>query len=167
MTLMSILLTLACTSSGTVVLGDDTGDTGVVDTGEPEPDPNPAAGEYDGELTWSLPDWDWTICEMDITLEVDDEGNFAMEDTCIYYGQQGGEYDLEIEIEGSVDEDGELTGEINFQSWAIDGDYYVEDYSSELEGEVDGDDIELEFFDNADMDRYGEIGMIGYITLER
>lgn len=90
-----------------------------------------------------------------------------MEDTCIYYGQQGGEYDLEIEIEGSVDEDGELIGEINFQSWAIDGDYYIEDYSSELEGEVDGDDIELEFFDNADMDRYGEIGMIGYITLER
>ena len=66
-----------------------------------------------------------------------------------------------------MDEDGELIGEINFQSWAIDGDYYIEDYSSELEGEVDGDDIELEFFDNADMDRYGEIGMIGYITLER
>jgi hypothetical protein len=168
MTLISLLFSIACTSSGTVVLGDGTGDTGEVDdTGETEPEPNAAAGEYDGDLTWSLPDWDWTICDMGITLEVDDEGGFAMEDTCIYYGQNGGEYDLDIEIEGTIDDDGELTGEINFQSWAIDGDYYVEDYDSELEGEVDGDEINLEFFDNADMDRYGEVPMVGFIDLER
>jgi hypothetical protein len=169
MSLFSVLFSLACTSSGTVTLGDGTGvdDTGVVDTGEVEPEPNAAAGDYDGDVTWSMPEWDWTICDMGIDLEIDDEGNFAMDDTCIYYGSQGGEYDLEITIEGSVDEDGEIEGEIEFQSWAIDNDYYVEDFSSELSGETDDDEINLEFFDVADMDRYGEVEIVGLISLER
>ncbi|MFT5586000.1 MAG: hypothetical protein ACI9VR_003596 [Cognaticolwellia sp.] len=176
MTLMSVLLTLACTPTGSVTLGDgadvdDTGvdDTGVDDTGEVEPDPNAAAGDYEGELSWSLPDWDWTICEMEISLEVDDEGGFALEDICIYSGRDGDEYDLDFNIEGQVDEDGEITGEITFVSWAIEGwsSYYLENYTSELEGSVDDDEINLVFFDEAEMGNNGPVAMPGFIEIER
>lgn len=174
MTLMSILLTLACTSSGTVVLGDDSGenDTGEVDTGEVEPDPNPAAGDYDGELTWSIPDWGqegWTVCEMDFSLEVDDEGAFTQDDICEYNARDGSVYDLEISLEGQVDEDGDVTGEISFMSWAVEGwsSYYIESYSSELEGQADGDELTMEFYDEAQMGNNGELEMPGSISLER
>lgn len=170
MTLMSVLLTLACTSSGTVVLGDDTGeDTGVDDTGELEPDPNPAAGDYEGDLTWSIPEADWTICEMGFSLEVDDEGFFTQEDVCIYIGRDGTAYDLELNVEGQVDEDGQVSGEISFQSWGIEGwsSYYIEDYSSDLQGEFDDGELNLEFFDLANMGNNGEMDMPGFISLER
>ena len=123
MTLMSFLLTLACTSSGSVALTETDGsgvdDTGTNDTGEVEPEPNVAAGAYDGELTWFIPEWDWTLCDMKISLEIDDGGEFATDDICVYIGQDGEKYDLEFSIEGAADEDGELDGQITFQSWAM------------------------------------------------
>ena len=172
MTLMSFLFTFACTSSGSVALTetDDTGvnDTGVNDTGEDVPEANAAAGEYDGQLTWSIPEWDWTICDMKFSLEIDDGGEFAMDDTCVYIGQDGNKYDLEFSIEGTVDENGELDGEIEFQSWALDGyDYYIADFSDDLSGQVDNGEVRLEFFEIADMDYYEEQEILGYITLER
>ncbi len=172
MTLMSFLLTLACTSSGSVALTETDGsgvdDTGTNDTGEVEPEPNVAAGAYDGELTWFIPEWDWTLCDMKISLEIDDGGEFATDDICVYIGQDGEKYDLEFSIEGAADEDGELDGQITFQSWAMEGyDYYIDEFSDDLSGQVDNDEITLEFFDLADFDYYGEQEIVGYITLER
>lgn len=173
MSVMTVLLTLACTSSGTVALGDGSGDGGDggggEDTGEVLPDPNIGAGEYEGFVTWAVPDADWTICDMNIELSVDDEGVFELEDACVYESRDGTDYDLDIVIEGSVNDDGEVDGEIRFVSWAIEGwgDYYLQDYSADLEGELDGDEIILDFETEANFGNNGEYAMPGVIEIER
>jgi hypothetical protein len=139
------------------------------DTGEAAPEPNPAAGEYQGKLSWSIPDWDWTICDMDLSIEIDDEGKFEEDDRCIYEGQDGNDYDLDINIAGQVDEDGKVGGKIDFVSWAVEGwsSYYLESYSGDLEGQVDGDEMYLDFYDEAQLGNNGQLGMPGFISVER
>ncbi len=175
MILMSILFSLACvTPSGTLDVpgpgsvgagGDDTGDTG-----EEQIEPHFAAGDYDGPVGWYMPEWDWTICEEDIEVTVDDLGNFEGSTVCVYVTDRGAEYDLPVQIDGMLDEDGDATGTIVFDTWAIEGyqDWYIDEREAELSGTAEDDELNLEFDLLVDMgDYYGDLEVSGWVELGR
>ena len=176
--LLPVLLAVACSPSGVVVVSDDTsstsetspGDTNVGEPGdttgdttgetqEEEEETNPFAsfaGEYEGEL-WLFLESDWFDYELDeceVWSEVSEDGAVQGEGTCVlesgggwganaWGGNGGGWGDEEIPLTftGELDEDGELSGLIEFEL-----DYgYFELEPMALAGETDGEDMSLEF----------------------
>jgi hypothetical protein len=174
MTIATFLFALACAPTGSIDVGpgngtDDTS-TNTDDTGDVEPDPYFAAGEYDGEIGWFMPEWDWELCDGDMEITVDDEGNFEGSETCIYVGQRGDEYPMELSVDGVFDDDGDATGTIVFETWAVEGyeDWYLDELEAELDGGVDGDAIDLEFSTESNMgDYYGDVAVEGWISVQR
>lgn len=169
----AFVLLLAC-GQGVIALGDDannpgTNEPGTGDTGEPvdEPEIHPASGAYDTQVYWEILDFDWTLCDgEDFTLEVDDEGNVSGDGTCIYYGDRD-DYDMDFVIEGAVDDDGEVTGTIEFDVWEVPGnDWELNTIDGDLDGTIEDGEVSLGFYGYAnydgyygygDLDAYGEI----------
>ncbi len=170
MTLMSILFALACVpSAGDLdVTASNSGDpSGADDTGEEEVEPHFAAGDYEGVLGWWIPDaWDgWVVCELDVDLTVDDEGNFAFDDVCIYKGDSGN-YDMLVEFDGVFDDEGEVTGTVVFETWFEDGGWWLEEVEADLEGDTDGEEISFEFWSEIELYGY-DYELEGWIELDQ
>jgi hypothetical protein len=161
---MIISLLIACAPTaltvGTPVATDDTAITD--DTGE-TPDPFFAAGDFSGSLGWYMPDYDWEICAERFDFEVDEEGVLSGSGSCEYEGQQN-VYDLEIELTGTFDEDGDLEdGEISFDTFIYTNNWDVDTVTAELEGTVDEDgDLQLEWETQVEMGNDGDLDVIGW-----
>ncbi|MCB9795081.1 MAG: hypothetical protein H6741_20460 [Alphaproteobacteria bacterium] len=178
------LLLLACTT-GSVTLGDkegdDTGSPTTDDTGSPgddtgdtqdtqdtEPQGHPYAGTYEGVVGWEVPEWDWLVCEWDITLEVDDEGAMAGDTICEYLSDNGQTYDLFVDVQGEVSEDGEVSGEIVFDTWDSPGrGWEINEYDAELTGDISSrGNMATEFYTAIDMGRDGDFDLFGWVEVE-
>lgn len=168
---MSFIAVLFACAPGTIVLGtpDATSDTGNVagdDTGEAVDEGSAYAGDYVGEISWWMQDWDWTICDDgDADFVIADDGSFGGSGTCVYYGQQD-DYDMEWELAGSVDEDGEISGEVSWETWAIYNNYELEAITSDLWGSVEDGDFDVEFEADSFMGDYGDYPVSGEIRAE-
>lgn len=166
----ALVLLLAC-GQGVIALGDEPGanpgtDPGTGDTGEPidEPEPHVAAGDYEAEIYWEMPDWDWVICDgSDFDFAVDDEGAFGDGGVCTYYSQGGYEYDLEYEIAGQLDEDGNVEGEITFYTWEYSSDWELNGLTSDLDGSIEDGEVDFSFYTYAYMGDYGDLEVYGQI----
>ena len=167
--MLTLIFALAC-APGTIVLTQGGGDTGALggsdDTGASEPDPNPHAGDYEGDIVWYMEDWEWWICEgEDVDFTVDDEGSFAASGTCVYYGQYD-DYDMEFELVGTVDEEGDVEGEISWETWAIYDDWTLDTLTSDLWGSVEDGDFEVSFEADSFMGDYGDYPVNGELSAE-
>ncbi|MCP4805687.1 MAG: hypothetical protein GY913_36070 [Proteobacteria bacterium] len=136
--MMLLLFTLAC-GAGTVALGpsDTSSDTGSENTGDTDqegPSTSPWEGVYEGDVGTWVPEWEWEFCEGDLELVVDEDGLIDGDGTC-YYASDWGDYEYDIQVEGEIDEDGELSGTISFETWE-------EVVESDLRGQADDDTIE-------------------------
>lgn len=166
----ALVLLLAC-GQGVIALGDEASGPGTGDTGLEEEDPviSQAAGDYATEIYWEIPDFDWYICEgEDFDFTVDDDGVLTGDGECRYYGSGGGEYDMFFQVEGTVDEDGEVTGSIDFDCWEYpDDDWELNELSGEVEGNIDEDgDVQISFESYANYDGYydyGDMDVVGEI----
>lgn len=176
------LLLLACTT-GTVTIGDkegdDTGAPTTDDTGAPstddtgdtedtEPQGHPYAGVYEGWVGWEIPEWDWVVCEWELELEVDDDGDFSGDTICEYDSDNGETYDLYVGVQGEVSEDGEVMGEIVFDTWDSPGrGWEINEYDAEIFGDISSrGDMDLEFDTVIDMGRDGDYDLFGWLELE-
>ncbi|HJN77378.1 MAG TPA: hypothetical protein QGF58_25870 [Myxococcota bacterium] len=160
---LSLLLS-ACTP-GSIVLGGGGGDSGSPDDTGGE-DPHPHAGTYSGSIAWWMDDWDWVICDgEDIDVEINAVGEFSSSGLCVYYGQYD-DYDMAIELDGSVTEEGEVTGEISWETWAIYSGYELETITADLEGTVDDGELDAEFEADAYMGDYGDYPVNGAIQAD-
>ena len=151
---MFLIALFACTNSGQLTLddGDGTGDDpGLDDAGgegeNEEPETHPAMGAYSGDVSAEIPEWSWEICAGDIDIEVDDEGAFEGSGICVAESDWAGSQETEITVEGSIDEDGEVSGEIIYEIPSRDG---TEEREADLEGVFDDGDLDLEWVDELD-----------------
>ena len=156
-------LTLAC-GPGTVTLGPPTADTGITtdDTGGSEEEPNAAAGDYSGSIEWTIPEYDWEMCEGELDLNVDDDGALSAEGNCVYEGNWE-DYDLAIEVEGTVSEDGEVSGTISFDSWEYNDDWILSTLEGDLSGDAEDGELDIGFEAEAYMGDDGYVTVLGSI----
>jgi hypothetical protein len=172
--MIALLAALACSPSGQIDIdGNGSGngggdDTGVTDTGEEQVEPHGAAGEYTGQLGWMLPDaWDgWVVCTMEIDVTVDDEGAFSASQDCIYK-EDGDEWTLPVSLEGSLDDDGDASGTITFDTWEqIDREWQINETEAELEGSSKGDELILTWESESEIGR-DDYELEGWVELRR
>ena len=157
-----LFLLLAACSSGQVQLGEAGDDTDVSDTGDaPAPSIEDWEGDWVGQMVLdAFGDDYFEGCEGDIELDVDDDGKVDGDGFCPY-----GDSGAELEFEGEVTADGELTG-----TMVID---FV--YAGPIEVEVAGaaedtDAIEADFSGTYLYETWGgdyEYDMTGTIRVER
>jgi len=171
---MILSLLFAC-SPGNIVLteaGSD-GTPGVTDdTGAEEEDqPHFAEGSYEAEVWWAIEDpgdwgYDWEMCEgEDFDMDVDAEGSFNYSGSCIYYGQQD-DYDMAFEMAGSVDDDGNISGEISFDTWGYDGGWYLDTLTGDISGEVEDGEFGFDFDAEVYMGDWGTLDVVGDVQGE-
>lgn len=165
---MTLSLLLAC-ASGTVVLTDpaetgETGDPGNGDPGEEEEEAPSYEGDYDAWLVMHVPTWDWDMCEGEVALEIDAEGNLDYDGEC-WSTEADWNWSVEVWGDGSVDGEGEIAGTAVFEWWD-------RDEAVELEGELSGSvtedgDLELEYeVEDVSFGRGEEEDVVGWIGTE-
>jgi hypothetical protein len=112
--LLPLLFLTAC-EAGKVTLDDTAADTAADDTDTDDTDDTVAdanawTGTWDGgvALVLETPDGEaMPLCEGEGTVEVEADGAFAGDATC---GAEGAPGDILVAFEGTVDDDGALTG---------------------------------------------------------
>ncbi len=151
-----IALLLACEPTALTVGAPSgtTDDTALTDDTGEVVEPHADAGDYELELGYYVPNWDWEICSTKgFELSVDDEGVLSASGDCLYESQQG-DYPLEISMSGTVDEDGEVEGTVTYSMWIITNDWEIDDLESDLGGTFDDGEVELWWEGEADMNGY-------------
>lgn len=128
---------------------------------------DPRVGSYVGTISWRMNEWDWTICEAaEVELELADDGDLTGVGVCTFVSDEWSE-DLGWSVDGSVDDGGDVQGEIVWDTWAIVGNAYaVEDIDSDLEGSLVGATLEIDFEASSYMGQYGFVPVSGQIRAD-
>ncbi len=164
-----ITLLFACAPVSLTVGGDDTSDdtgnsgddTGIVEA-------HPAAGSYtDGELGYIAAAWEWDICSTDeIDITVGDDGSLSGTSDCLYEGSSD-DYDFEINLSGTIDEDGEVEGTVTYPMWINGNDWELADLDADLTGEAEDGSLSLSWEGVAEQEDYDDLEITGWIDVDR
>ncbi len=163
---MFVLSLLAC-RTGSLTLDDGKDDVPVDDTAafqeeEEENQIHPFSGDYAGTIAIEGSSWD--LCEGEGEFVVEEEdGSFDAVIDCESGSGWGGEYP--VEISGTVDEDGEISGEVVIElGWGEDEGDALE---SDLEGSADDNDFEANWETEISWGEGGGSTFYGSLVAER
>lgn len=172
--MIALFTALACSTSGQIdITGSEGGggggdDTGATDTGQHNVEPHGAAGDYTGQVGWWLPEaWDgWVVCTMDVEVMVQADGTLALTQDCIYK-EDGDEWTLPVSLDASLDDQGDATGAVTFETWErIDREWVITETQAELEGGSQGDTITLTWDAESELGR-DTYALEGWVELFR
>jgi len=163
---MFLLSLLAC-ETGSLTLDDGKTDDLVDDTGaaeeEEEPVIHPFSGEYTGTIAIEGSSWDLCAGEGEFVVDEED-GSFDTVFECTSGSGWGGEYP--VQITGSVDDDGEISGDVVIEvSWGGEGDGSI--LESDLDGSAGDTDFEATWVTELDWGEGGGTAFDGSLVAER